>query len=77
MTKNDSRKNRGDSHTMNFFYVGERIRTGCVGCGKTFQTTIISPRGNHKNEFCRECKQNMKCEEREEEERRSLEETAN
>ena len=45
------------------FYVGERIRTNCVGCGKIFQTTIMSPRGNHKNEFCQECKHDMKCEE--------------
>ena len=45
------------------FYVGERIRTNCVGCGKTFQTTIMSPRGNHKNEFCQECKHDRKCEE--------------
>ena len=45
------------------FYVGERIRTKCVGCGEIFQTTIMSPRGNHKNEFCQDCKHDIKCEE--------------
>lgn len=36
------------------YYVGQRVRWPCM-CGKTFQTTIISPGGNKKHDMCREC----------------------
>lgn len=51
---------------MGSHYVGERIMVICDGCMGDLYTTIIDSANNTKNDKCRKCKHDTKCEENKE-----------